>query len=71
MSDLLKTVIQDLINDRPEQASAALHTYLVGKTQQVTGLGEAKSAAPKQTLAQQLLTVEKDEQPDVPLRKKL
>jgi hypothetical protein len=34
MPDLLKSVIQDLINDNPEQAQVSLHEYIVGKTQQ-------------------------------------
>ena len=41
MYDLLKQVVQDLINDRTEQAEVALHEYIVGKTQQVAGLAEA------------------------------
>ena len=40
MPDLLKSVLQDLINDKPEQAEASLHTYLVQKTQEVAGLTE-------------------------------
>lgn len=43
MSNILKSVIQDLINDRPEQASVSLHEYIVGKTQELTGLKEAES----------------------------
>lgn len=41
MSDLLKQVIQDLINDRTEQAQVSIHDYIVAKTQEVTGLSEA------------------------------
>ena len=44
MSDLLKSVIQDLINDRTEQAQVSIHDYIVGKTQQIAGLAEAKEA---------------------------
>ena len=40
MSDLLKSVIQDLINDRSEQAEVTIHEYFVAKTQEVTGLTE-------------------------------
>ncbi len=44
MSDLLKQVIQDLINDRTEQAQVSIHDYIVAKTQEVAGLTEAKSS---------------------------
>jgi hypothetical protein len=44
MSDLLKSVIQDLINDRTEQAQVSIHQYIVTKTQEVAGLQEAKSS---------------------------
>jgi ribosomal protein L16 Arg81 hydroxylase len=37
--DELKAMLQDLINDRPEQAEQAIHNYLVQKTQEVSGLG--------------------------------
>lgn len=43
MSDLLKSVIQDLINDRTEQAQVTIHDYIVAKTQQIAGLAEAKT----------------------------
>lgn len=46
MSDILKSVIQDLINDRAEQAQVSIHQYIVGKTQQVAGLAEAKAPKP-------------------------
>lgn len=39
--DELKAMLQDLINDRPEQAEQAIHNYLVQKTQEVSGLGNA------------------------------
>lgn len=35
----LKSMLQDLINDRQEQASVTIHDYLVTKTQQMAGLG--------------------------------
>ncbi len=50
MSDLLKQVVQDLINDRTEQAEVALHEYIVGKTQQLAGLGQIQ----EETLAEAL-----------------
>lgn len=43
--ELLKSMLQDVINDRQEQASVTLHDYFVGKMRDVTGLG----AAPQET----------------------
>lgn len=40
--ELLKSMLQDVINDRMEQASVTMHDYFVAKTREVTGL--AKSA---------------------------
>lgn len=40
----LKTMLQDLINDRPEQATVTIHDYIVAKTQQLAGLGQAAEA---------------------------
>lgn len=34
----LKSMLQDLINDRPEQAEVTIHNYIVAKTQQMAGL---------------------------------
>ena len=34
----LKSMLQDLINDRQEQATVTIHDYLVAKTQQMAGL---------------------------------
>lgn len=50
MSDILKSVIQDLINDRKEQAQASIHQYIVSKTQEVAGLNEAKTTLPALTV---------------------
>ena len=36
----LKSMLQDLINDRPEQAEVTIHNYIVSKTQQMAGLGQ-------------------------------
>lgn len=33
----LKSMLQDLINDRPEQAEVTVHDYIVAKTQQLAG----------------------------------
>jgi hypothetical protein len=37
-SDALKSMLQDIINDRTEQASVTMHDYFVAKTREVTGL---------------------------------
>lgn len=37
--DTLKTMLQDLINDRTEQAEVTIHNYLVAKTQAIAGFG--------------------------------
>lgn len=36
--ELLKQVLNDLINDKQESASVTLHSYLTTKTQKVSGL---------------------------------
>ena len=38
----LKSMLQDLINDRPEQAEVTIHNYIVSKTQQMAGLGQTE-----------------------------
>lgn len=35
-------MLQDVINDRMEQASVTMHEYFVSKTREVTGLGEVE-----------------------------
>jgi hypothetical protein len=40
MSDLLKKVIQGLINEDESSASEALHQYITNKTRQIAGLNE-------------------------------
>lgn len=37
----LKSMLQDLINDRPEQAEVTIHNYIVAKTQQMAGLAQS------------------------------
>lgn len=39
-SEALKGMLQDIINDRPEQATATMHDYFVAKTREVAGLAE-------------------------------
>jgi hypothetical protein len=41
----IKSVLQDLINDRQEQAAETIHNYLVAKSQQIAGF--APSTAPE------------------------
>jgi hypothetical protein len=42
MSNLLVSVIDDLIHDRREQAQVTIHDYILGRMQQLAGLTEAK-----------------------------
>ncbi|WP_407304006.1 hypothetical protein [Acinetobacter sp.] len=37
-SEQLKSMLQDIINDRSEQAHATMHDYFVSKTREVAGL---------------------------------
>lgn len=37
--EVLKSMLQDIINDRQEQAAVTMHDYFVAKTREVTGLG--------------------------------
>jgi hypothetical protein len=39
----LKSMLQDLINDRPEQAEVTIHNYIVAKTQELSGLGAVQN----------------------------
>lgn len=41
----LKSMLQDLINDRTEQATVTIHDYLVAKTQGMTGLSPQEEPA--------------------------
>jgi hypothetical protein len=43
----LKSMLQDLINDRTEQATVTIHDYVVAKTQQLAGLSPAEVADPE------------------------
>ena len=40
----LKSMLQDLINDRPEQAEVTIHNYIVAKTQVAAGLAGEQAA---------------------------
>lgn len=37
--DLLKSVLQNFINDKPDEAKADFHQYLTIKSKEITGLG--------------------------------
>jgi len=37
-SEVLKSMLQDIINDRQEQASVTMHDYFVLKTCEISGL---------------------------------
>lgn len=38
--EALKSVVQDMINNKEEQAAVTMHDYFVMKTREVTGLGQ-------------------------------
>lgn len=39
-SELLKSMLQDIINDRTDQAQVTMHDYFVSKTREVSGMGQ-------------------------------
>ena len=43
----LKDMLQDLINDRTEQAEVNLHDYLTGKMQEIAGTAKQPEIEPK------------------------
>lgn len=42
-SEILKSMLQDIINDRHDQAEVSMHEYFVAKTREVAGLNAAPS----------------------------
>lgn len=38
-SEALRSMLQDIINDRHENATVTMHDYFVSKTREVAGLG--------------------------------
>lgn len=38
--DTLKNMLQDIINDRTEQATATMHDYFVAKSREVSGMAD-------------------------------
>ena len=58
--ETLKSMLQDIINDREEQASVTMHDYFVAKTREVSGLAstEPEYEAPDQDADPDLETVD-------------
>lgn len=46
-TEALKSMLQDIINDRHEQATVTMHDYFVVKTREVAGLGQQAGTTPK------------------------
>ena len=44
--ELLKSMLQDIINDRQDQARVTMHDYFVSKTREVSGMGQPAQDAP-------------------------
>ena len=42
--ELLKSMLQDIINDRTENATVTMHDYFVSKTREVAGMGQPADA---------------------------
>jgi hypothetical protein len=47
--EMLKSMLQDVINDRMEQASVTMHDYFVAKTREVTGLAKTADTTQEST----------------------
>jgi hypothetical protein len=43
--ELLKSMLHNLINDKPEEAALDFHTYITPKTREVAGLGSPDTNA--------------------------
>lgn len=54
--ELLKSVLNDLINDKHEQASVSLHSYLTTKTQEVAGLAQQQNEVTVTTDDEEVIT---------------
>jgi hypothetical protein len=44
-TEALKSMLQDIINDRQENATVTMHDYFVSKTREVAGLGSPAAAS--------------------------
>lgn len=47
--ELLKSVLQNFINDKPDEAKADFHQYLTLKSKEITGIGASPAAQENQT----------------------
>ena len=47
--ELLKSVLQNFINDKPDEAKADFHQYLTLKSKEITGIGATPTAQENQT----------------------
>lgn len=67
--DLLKSMLQNFINDKADDAKQDFHQYLTIKSKEITGLGSgaapaaAQEAAPAATPAEPAVTPEGDATP--------
>lgn len=43
-ADTLKSMLQDIINNRQEQAAVTMHDYFVAKSRDLTGLSQSTHA---------------------------
>lgn len=50
--EALKSMLQDVINDRMEQASVTMHDYFVAKTREVTGLAKSNDDIEQESAAE-------------------
>ena len=48
-TEALKSMLQDIINDRHEQATVTMHNYFVSKTREVSGLSTEPEVQPDET----------------------
>lgn len=67
--EMLKSMVTHMINDKPEEASLDLHTYLADKMRDVAGLNRAPAENPDDAALQAELdtlppTLNADEQPE-------
>jgi len=71
--ETLKAMLQDIINDRQEQAAVTMHEYFVAKTREVTGLvedGENMLKSSLQTKIDQALSKKEELQQRIDVERK-
>lgn len=59
--EILKTMLQDIINGKEEQAAVSMHDYFVSKTREVAGLAPVVSVEDDGSSSDQDLPAEFDE----------